>query len=33
MIHILNKDGDPAIAHIDQDSAKFVYDALKDPSK
>ena len=33
MIHILNKDGDPAIAHIDQDSAKLVYDALKDPSK
>ena len=33
MIHILAKDGDPAIAHIDQDSAKLVYDALKDPSK
>lgn len=33
MIHILNKGGDPAIKDIDQDSAKLVYDALKDPSK
>ncbi|HJV42191.1 serine hydrolase domain-containing protein [Caulobacter sp.] len=33
MIHILNKDGDPAIKDIDDDSAKLVYDALKDPSK
>lgn len=33
MIHILNKDGDPAIKDIDDDSAKLVYDALKDPKK
>lgn len=33
MIHILNKDGDPAIKDIDDDSAKLVYDALIDPKK
>ena len=33
MIHILNKDGDPAIKDIDDDAAKLVYDALVDPSK
>ena len=33
MIHILNKDGDPAIKDIDDDSAKLVYDALVDPNK
>lgn len=33
MIHILNKDGDPAIKDIDDDSAKLVYDALVDPAK
>lgn len=33
MIHILNKAGDPAIKDIDDDSAKLVYDALKDPKK
>jgi CubicO group peptidase (beta-lactamase class C family) len=33
MIHILNKGGDPAIKDIDDDSAKLVYDALKDASK
>lgn len=33
MIHILNKSGDPAIKDIDNDSAKLVYDALKDPAK
>lgn len=33
MIHILNKDGDPAIRHIDDDSAKLVYDALVAPQK
>ncbi|MBO9544685.1 serine hydrolase domain-containing protein [Caulobacter sp.] len=33
MIHILNKQGDPAIKDIDDDSAKLVYDALIDPSK
>ena len=33
MIHILNKQGDPAIRDIDDDSAKLVYDALVDPKK
>jgi CubicO group peptidase (beta-lactamase class C family) len=33
MIHILNKDGDPAIKDIDDDSAKLVYDALVNPAK
>ena len=33
MIHALNKDGDPAIKDIDDDSAKLVYDALVDPRK
>ena len=33
MIHVLNKDGDPAIKDIDKDSAKLVYDALVDPRK
>ncbi len=33
MIHILNKQGDPAIKDIDDDSAKLVYDALVDPKK
>ena len=33
MIHILNKQGDPAIKDIDDDSAKLVYDALIDPKK
>jgi len=33
MIHILNKDGDPAIKDIDDDSAKLVYDALVNPKK
>ncbi len=33
MIHILNKDGDPAIKQIDYDSAKLVYGALTDPAK
>lgn len=33
MIHILNKDGDQAIRHIDDDSAKLVYDALVAPQK
>jgi CubicO group peptidase (beta-lactamase class C family) len=33
MIHILNKGGDPAIKHIDDDSADLVYGALVDPKK
>jgi CubicO group peptidase (beta-lactamase class C family) len=33
MIHVLNKEGDPAIKDIDKDSAKLVYDALVDPKK
>jgi CubicO group peptidase (beta-lactamase class C family) len=33
MIHILNKGGDPAIKDIDEDSAKLVYGALKEPSR
>jgi CubicO group peptidase (beta-lactamase class C family) len=33
MIHILNKDGDPAIKDIDDDSAKLVYEALVNPAK
>lgn len=33
MIHILNKEGDPAIRAIDYDSAKLVYGALTDPQK
>lgn len=33
MIHILNKQGDPAIKDIDDDSARLVYDALVDPKK
>lgn len=33
MIHVLNKDGDPAIKDIDDDSAKLVYQALVDPKK
>ena len=33
MIHILNKDGDPAIKDIDDDSARLIYGALVDPAK
>jgi CubicO group peptidase (beta-lactamase class C family) len=33
MIHVLNKEGDPAIKNIDDDSAKLVYEALIDPKK
>jgi CubicO group peptidase (beta-lactamase class C family) len=33
MIHVLNKEGDPAIKDIDKDSAKLVYEALVDAKK
>ncbi|KQV57687.1 MULTISPECIES: serine hydrolase [unclassified Caulobacter] len=33
MIHVLNREGDPAIKDIDKDSARLVYDALVDPKK
>jgi CubicO group peptidase (beta-lactamase class C family) len=33
MIHILGKGADPAIAHIDEDAATLVYQALVDPAK
>lgn len=33
MIHVLNKGGDPALAHIDDVSQQLVYSALVDPSK
>jgi CubicO group peptidase (beta-lactamase class C family) len=33
MIHILGKDADPALAHIDDDAATLVYQALVDPAK
>ncbi|MBU4433116.1 MAG: beta-lactamase family protein, partial [Alphaproteobacteria bacterium] len=33
MIHILNKDGDPALRNLDDVSQQLVYSALVDPSK
>jgi CubicO group peptidase (beta-lactamase class C family) len=33
MIHILGKGADPALAHIDDDAATLVYQALVDPAK
>jgi len=33
MIHILGKDADPALAHIDDNAATLVYQALVDPAK
>jgi CubicO group peptidase (beta-lactamase class C family) len=33
MIHILGKEADPALAHIDDDAATLVYQALIDPAK
>ncbi|TCS12649.1 serine hydrolase domain-containing protein [Caulobacter sp. BK020] len=33
MIHILGKDADPALAHIDENAATLVYQALVDPAK
>jgi CubicO group peptidase (beta-lactamase class C family) len=33
MIHILNKDGDPALRNLDDISQQLVYQALADPSK
>jgi CubicO group peptidase (beta-lactamase class C family) len=33
MIHILGKEADPALAHIDDDASTLVYQALVDPAK
>jgi CubicO group peptidase (beta-lactamase class C family) len=33
MIHVLGKEADPALAHIDNDAATLVYQALVDPAK
>jgi CubicO group peptidase (beta-lactamase class C family) len=33
MIHILGKEADPALAHIDDDASTLVYQALVDPTK
>jgi hypothetical protein len=33
MIHILGKEADPVLVHIDENAATLVYQALVDPAK